>query len=187
MSDLLNGVLNLDRGHEDFIAEIRGFGGTELRECIQCAKCASICPMALAGFPFFNKKVVQAVLSGAREMLLDDSSVWACQSCNRCSEICPRQVNPFEIVLAMRRVAVREFAVPALTTDGLASLYKFGHAVYLKESGSSRRQVGLPEIPPTTLADAAALAELRAILHKTDLAAIGIVPMDDQVGGVQKT
>jgi len=186
MSELVNGVMHLDRGHEDFIAEIRGLGGTELLECIQCAKCASVCPMALAGFPFYNKRVIQAVLSGAREVLLDDASIWACQSCNRCTEICPRRVNPYEVVLAMRRVAVREFAVPALTTDGLKSLYDYGHAVYLRESGASRRKVGLPETPPTVLADPAALAEVRAVLRRTALRDIGIIPMDgaDKGGGV---
>ena len=179
MSDLANGVMHLDRGHEDFIAEIRDLGGTELLECIQCAKCAATCPMALAGFPFFVKRVIQAVLSGARELLLDDASIWACQSCNRCTEVCPRKVNPYGVVLAMRRAAVREFALPALTTDGLKSLYDFGHAVYLKNAGEVRKRVGLPEMPPSTLADPAALGEVRAILRKSVLADLGLIPMDD--------
>jgi len=179
MSDLLDGVMRLDRGREDFIAEIRNLGGTELLECIQCAKCASICPMALAGFPFFNKRVIHAILSGARELLLDDASIWACQSCNRCTEVCPRKVNPYEVVLAMRRVAVREYAIPTLSMDGLKSLYDYGHAVYLKNAGEARQKVGLPQTPPSTLADPVALGEVRAILRKSVLADLGLIPMGD--------
>lgn len=180
MSDLENGVMRLDRSHEEFIAEIRNLGGTELLECVQCAKCASVCPMALAGFPFFNKRVIQSILSGARELLLDDASIWACQSCNRCTEICPRKVNPFEVLMAMRRVAVREYAIPTLSTDGLKSLYDYGHAVYLRNAGEAREKVGLPPVPPSTLADPVALDELRTILRRSVLADLGLIPMGDE-------
>nr|WP_201721843.1 4Fe-4S dicluster domain-containing protein [Desulfotomaculum copahuensis] len=172
-------VIDLSLGELDLVDEIKELGGEELLECIQCAKCAAVCPMALAGFPFFNKRVIQAILIGSRETLLDDSSIWACQSCNRCTEICPRQVRPFEIILAMRRVAVREFALPTLTTDGLKSLFDVGHAVYLKEAGKSRKKVGLPEKPPSTLAHPQALRELQAIMRKTALAELGIIPMGE--------
>lgn len=158
-------------------AEIRGLGGTEILECVQCGKCAGVCPLALAGFTFFNKKVIQAILMGLRESLMDDVSIWACQSCNRCTEICPRGVSPFQVMLAMRRVAVREYAIPALSTDGLKSLYDYGHAVYLKNAGEARRKVGLPEMPPTTLADPVALSEVQAILRGSVLADLGLIPM----------
>ena len=173
-----NIVFNLSEGEPRFVAQIKELGGEEILECIQCGKCAAVCPMALAGFPIFNKKLIQAIFIGAREALLDDSSIWACQSCNRCTEICPRDVRPFEIILAMRRVAVREFAVPAMSVEGLKSLYDVGHAVYLKESGQTRQKVGLPEKPPGVIASPKALKELQAILHQSALWEIGIIPME---------
>lgn len=170
-------IYNLSAGEPGFVAEIKELGGKGILECIQCGKCASVCPMVLAGFPVFNKKLFHAIHMGARELLLDDASIWACQSCNRCTEICPRDVRPFEVILAMRRVAVREFAIPALATDGLKSLYDVGHAVYLKESGPTRQKVGLPEKPPSTISYPEALKELQAILQQTALAETGLIPM----------
>lgn len=170
-------VFDISAGEPGFVAEIKELGGKEILECIQCGKCASVCPMALAGFPVFNKKLFHAIVLRGREMLLEDSSIWACQSCNRCTEICPKDVRPFEIILAMRRVAVREFAVPALATDGLKSLYDVGHAVYLKESGQTRKMVGLAEKPPSVISYPEALKELQAILQQTALAEIGLIPM----------
>ncbi|MHB1043567.1 MAG: 4Fe-4S dicluster domain-containing protein [Eubacteriales bacterium] len=175
-------AINLSLGEMGFVDEIKEMGGEELLECIQCAKCAAACPLVLAGFRFFNKRINQAVLIGSREMLLDDSSIWACQSCNRCSEVCPRKVDPFEIMLAMRRVAVREFALPTLAIDGLKSLYDSGHAVFLKEAGKSRTKVGLPEKPPSTLSHPQALKEIQALLRKTALAELGIIPMSEADG-----
>lgn len=172
-------VVNLSEAETGFAREIAELGGEEIFKCIQCGKCAAACPMVLAGFPFFNKRLIQAILIGAREMLLDDSSIWACQSCNRCTEICPREVRPFEIMLAMRRVAVREFALPTLAIEGLKSLYDVGHGVYLKEAWQSRNRVGLPEKPPSTVAFPQALQEVQAIMRKTALADLGIIPMSE--------
>lgn len=173
------GVVNLSEGDPGLVNEIRELGGEELLECIQCAKCAAACPMVLAGFPFFNKKVIHAILLGLREDLLDDSSIWACQSCNRCSEICPREVNPFEVIQAMRRVAIREFALPTLSVEGLKSLYDTGHAVYVSGAGGTRARVGLPEEPPSTVRDKKALEELQKLMRKTALAELGIIPMGE--------
>lgn len=178
MSEAL-GVVNLSAGDPELAGEIRELGGEKLLECIQCGKCAGTCPMVLAGFPFFNKKVIQAVLLGLREELLEDSSIWACQSCNRCTEICPRELNPFEVVQAMRRVAFREFALPTMAINGLKSLYDTGHAVYMAGAGNTRAKVGLPEKPPSTIADEKALQEIRTILQNSVLADMDIIPMGD--------
>ncbi|MQL53053.1 4Fe-4S dicluster domain-containing protein [Desulfofundulus thermobenzoicus] len=181
MSDIeaVTGVVNLSEGDPGLVDEIKELGGEELLECIQCAKCAAACPMVLAGFSFFNKRVIHAILLGLRDPLLDDSSIWACQSCNRCTEVCPREVNPFEIIQAMRRVAIREFALPTLSIEGLKSLYDTGHAVYLAGAGNTRAKVGLPEKPYSTVANPKALKELQAIIRQTALADLGIIPMDE--------
>lgn len=178
MSEAL-GVINLSASDPELIGEIKELGGEELLECIQCAKCAAACPMVLAGFSFFNKKVIQAINLGLREELLDDSSIWACQSCNRCTEICPREVNPFEVVQAMRRVAFREFALPTMAINGLKSLYDTGHAVYMSGAGNTRAKVGLPEKPPSTIADEKALQEIKTIIQNSAVADLGIIPMGD--------
>lgn len=170
-------VINLSAGEKGFVDEIKALGATHILDCIQCAKCAAACPMALAGFPFFNKRVIQAILLGLKEMLLDDTSIWACQSCNRCTEVCPRKVNPFEVMQAMRRVAVREFALPTLAIEGIKSLYDVGHAVYLAQAHENRVKVGLPEKPPSTVAHPTALRELQALLEQTALSDLGIIPM----------
>ncbi|MCX8069243.1 MAG: 4Fe-4S dicluster domain-containing protein, partial [Thermodesulfovibrionales bacterium] len=77
-------VINLNQCDEDFIKELEKFGAESLKHCIQCGKCASTCPMALAGLDFFIKRIIHAATLGLKEILLEDSSVWGCQSCNRC-------------------------------------------------------------------------------------------------------
>ncbi len=170
-------TINLSTGDSGFLSEIKALGAGDILECIQCAKCAATCPLVLAGFNFFNKRIIQAIFLGTRETLLDDPSIWACQSCNRCTEVCPRKVKPFEVIMAMRRVAVREFALPTMAIEGIKSLYDVGHAVYLSQAGRSRASVGLPERPYSTASNPRALKELQALLGKTALADLGIIPM----------
>jgi heterodisulfide reductase subunit C len=171
-------VLNISEGEVGFSDEIIKLGAEELLDCIQCAKCAAACPMVLAGFEFFNKRIIQSILIGQKEILLDDNSIWACQACNRCTEVCPRKVEPFAVVMAMRRSAIREFALPTLAIEGLKSLYDVGHAVYFANAGENRKKVGLPEKPPTTANNPQALKELRILMNKSVLSSLGIIPMD---------
>ncbi|RUM34497.1 MAG: heterodisulfide reductase [Archaeoglobus sp.] len=153
------------------------FGAENLLACMQCGACASICPLARVGFEWYNKKLIKAILIGMKEELLDDSTPWACVACNRCTEICPRQVSPFEVMFAMRRLMVEELAISTLAIEGDRSLYEHGHAVYMT-GREARKKVGLPEKPPTTDSDEKALQELRTILKNTKLAELGLIPME---------
>lgn len=159
------------------VEKVAVLGAADLLACTQCGKCAAACPLVLTGFSFFNKRVIQTILMGFRELLLNDASIWACQSCNRCTEVCPQKIDSFGVILAARRLAVREYAIPAMAVEGLRSLFETGHAVYLSEARLPRKKIGLPEMPPTTLSSPKALGEVQAIIRKTALARLGIIPM----------
>ena len=171
-----------EREQEEFgkrVAEvIMEFCTENLIACMQCGACASICPLASVGFEWYNKKLIKALLIGMKEELLDDPTPWACVACNRCTEICPRRVSPFEVMFAMRRLMVEEFAIPTMTIEGMRTLYEKGHAVFFSGAGETRKKVGLPEKPPSTIAYPEALEELRTILKNTKLASLGLIPME---------
>lgn len=159
------------------VQKVCELGATKILECNQCAKCAAACPLVVTGFSFFNKRVIQTIIVGFKDLILNDISIWACQSCNRCTEVCPRGADPFEVILAARRMAVLEYALPTTAIEGIKSLYDVGHAVYISEAGIPRKKLGLPEQPPTTAADAKALQEVQSIMKNTALAELGLIPM----------
>ncbi|HIP24921.1 MAG TPA: 4Fe-4S dicluster domain-containing protein [Archaeoglobus profundus] len=159
----------------DLIMEL---GAENILSCMQCGACASICPLASVGFEWYNRKLIKAILIGIKDELLDDPTPWACVACNRCVEICPRNVAPFEVMFAMRRLMVEEFAISTLAIEGLRSLYERGHAVYLAGAGKTRKKVGLPENPPSTIMYPEALEEVKTILKNSKLASLGLIPME---------
>ncbi len=178
MEEVTVNVIDLTQGDESFVKELKELGAEELKECIQCGKCASTCPMALSGLEFFIKRIIHAANLGLRDILLEDSSVWGCQSCNRCVEVCPMDVVPYEVIQAVRRAAMKVESCPANTYEGLRNLYRFGHAVFPKGFEERRKKAGLPEKPPTALSNEELLKKYREVLKQTVLEEIAPFPLD---------
>lgn len=176
-------VINLEKESDfNFWDELKemGIDVKKLRACIKCSACASVCQMALAGLEFYSNKIVHAAILGLREMFLDDptSSVWGCQSCNRCVEICPMDVKPFEIVMAIRRICIREYAFPPNVVDGLRNYYTLGHAVIPKGYKKRREKVGLSPNPPTLIGNEKLRKKFQEVLKNTVFAEIVPFPLD---------
>ncbi|WP_028840906.1 4Fe-4S dicluster domain-containing protein [Thermodesulfobacterium hveragerdense] len=174
-------VIKLDEEFmKEFWEELEAMGMPvkELRECIQCGRCAGTCPMALAGLEYFIKRIVHASMLGLKEIFLDDSSVWGCQSCNRCVEVCPMDIKPYELIQAIRRVCFREYAMPSNTIDGLRNYYERGHAVIVKGFEERRKKVGLPEMPPTVIGNEEMRKKFQEVMKQTALAEVAPFPLD---------
>jgi heterodisulfide reductase subunit C len=166
----------IQRRAEVLIEEVMRFGGTEIKRCIQCGSCMSVCPVAITGFDYPNKKLFKLVMLGLREEVLEDPSPWVCVACGRCIEVCSQNVNPMFIYFAFRRIQVREFSIPAVAREALRLVYETGHAIPVSGVEKVRKKLGLPEIPKSTLSNPDALREVQKILKGTDIAELGIVP-----------
>ncbi len=85
-----------------FIKNIKENGGEDLKKCFQCATCSSVCRLSTEEYGFPRKQMLMAQW-GQKEKLLEDPGPWLCFYCGDCSKRCPRQVNPGETMMAMRR------------------------------------------------------------------------------------
>lgn len=167
-------AINLTQMDKEIIQKIIDHGGTGITKCIQCNACASVCPVAKAGFPLYGRLLFRKIQTGHFEEIIEDSSSWACQACNRCTEICPRDAKPFEIVFAFRRIQANELAISTSAFTPLMNLHATGHAVYSEASKELRKKVGLPEVPVTSIANEKAQEEIRTLLDNSPMAELGI-------------
>ena len=88
----------------DFAEELRAFGVDTALECFNCGTCAAICPLIFEHFP---RKMIRYVQVGAKEKILQQAQeLWRCLHCGLCSQTCPRQANPAELILGLRRYVV---------------------------------------------------------------------------------
>jgi len=168
-------TLNLTQMSKDeVIAAVIENGGTGITRCIQCNACASVCPVAKAGFSLYGRLLFRKLQTGHYEEIIENPSSWACQACNRCTEICPRDARPFEIVFAFRRMQAKELALSTSAFTPLMNLHATGHAVYSESSKALRKKVGLPEQPVTSISSEQAQQEIQTLLDNSPMAELGI-------------
>jgi heterodisulfide reductase subunit C len=112
--------------------------------CFNCGTCISGCPASEADPPLLIRNLVRMVVLGLEDELLDEDSPWICVTCTRCEEMCPQNVKPFEIVLAIRRWQCRqdETRLPQV----LPEIYERGYTQPV-EGGEMRRVVELEKLP----------------------------------------
>jgi nitrate reductase gamma subunit len=83
-------------------------GGTDLKKCFQCATCASVCSLSQGNDGFPRRQVLLAQW-GLKEELLQDPGPWLCFYCGDCSRMCPREANPGEAMMAIRRYLTTQY------------------------------------------------------------------------------
>jgi len=106
------------------------------------------------------------VVLGLEDELLDEDSPWACVTCSRCEELCPMDVKPFELCLAIRRWQCKNDGtrVPLSTPE----VYHRGYTQPVEKADEARRAVGLEERLPVIGDDPDLLAKFREMLMKTE-------------------
>ena len=96
------GERNFVRPDPQFITDLKHFGGESLKKCYQCATCTSTCPLSTEENGFPRRQMLLAEW-GLKDRLLEDPGPWLCFYCGDCSERCPRNADPGETMMAMRR------------------------------------------------------------------------------------
>ncbi len=95
----------------EFIRDVLGNGGKDLKKCYQCATCTSVCALSTEDIPFPRKQMIEAQW-GLKDRLLSDPAIWLCHNCGDCTVRCPRDVKPGAVMGALRAQAIKNYAFP---------------------------------------------------------------------------
>ena len=79
----------------------------EISHCYQCLTCTLGCPVAFA-MDLYPHEIVKYVQLGAKEKVLDSSTLWVCASCETCATRCPNEIEIIQLMDLLRRMAVEE-------------------------------------------------------------------------------
>lgn len=147
------------------IEEILKLGAKDLLKCYQCGTCIADCPTGLfADEPLNPKKLIHMIKLGLKEKLLEDVTPWMCVTCGACEERCPRQAEPFEVVLAVRRWQCEED--DTFVPLALSEIYARGHTQNVLNP--IREKLDLPPIA-TAAAREDLLEKFKEILRETSV------------------
>ena len=95
-------------------------------ECFQCMRCTSGCT-SLKLLELKPHEITLLVGSGFVEELASSDVIWTCASCLKCRERCPQKASPYNIIIALRNLAVeREAKVPEAYMKAVAQILETG-------------------------------------------------------------
>ncbi len=91
-----------DTVNPELILDLKKFGVQDAATCFNCGNCTAVCSLSSAATPF-PRKVIRYLQLGLTHKLLESPEPWMCYYCGDCSETCPRQANPGEVMMGLRR------------------------------------------------------------------------------------
>ncbi|MHC4134402.1 MAG: 4Fe-4S dicluster domain-containing protein [Planctomycetota bacterium] len=97
------------------LADVRRFGRFDTNACLQCGSCTLQCDLttATASFP---RRTLRFALLGLRAPLDRTLEPWLCHYCGDCSTTCPRESEPGEGMMTLRRYLAARYDWTGLTS-----------------------------------------------------------------------
>jgi heterodisulfide reductase subunit C/quinone-modifying oxidoreductase subunit QmoC len=97
-------MIAVDTGFADKLSD---HGVDTAMECFNCGTCAAICPLIYESFP---RKMIRYVQLGAEARIVENADdLWRCLHCGLCTQTCPRQADPGELMLGLKRLLVSKW------------------------------------------------------------------------------
>lgn len=103
-----------------FVEEVRKYGTFDANACLNCGSCTVVCNLSndRASFP---RRPLQLALLGLKEPLLRSLEPWLCYDCGECSIACPRQAEPRESMMTLRRYLAAAYDATRISSKILTS------------------------------------------------------------------
>ncbi|MFX0188403.1 MAG: (Fe-S)-binding protein [Candidatus Hodarchaeota archaeon] len=68
-----------------------------LKRCYQCGRCSGVCQLSKVQ-KFTPSRIIQMVLEGFEDKIIESGVLWDCLTCNTCLQHCPENINFADIV-----------------------------------------------------------------------------------------
>lgn len=147
----------------NFSKEIRKYGGKDVMTCLQCGNCTGVCPISLK-IDYKTRNIIKCCQFGLRKYTLDTR--WVCATCYRCYEHCPADLNPAEVMIALRHIAIREGIIPPFVKTAATNLVKYGQSVKPDpEIDKIRIELGLKPIHTHDADYRTVIREIQVLVH----------------------
>ena len=98
-----------------FLQEVRKYGRFDVSGCFNCGSCTVVCGLS-NGQASFPRRPIQLALLGLKRPLVESLEPWLCYDCGDCSTTCPRQAEPGESMMTLRRYVAAQYDFTGLSS-----------------------------------------------------------------------
>ena len=156
-------VIDESQLEPDFAKEIVKYGGKDVMTCLQCGNCTGVCPISLK-IDYKTRSIIKFCQFGLKKFTL--GTRWVCATCYRCYEHCPADINPAEVMIALRHIAIREGVIPPFIKVAATNLVKYGQSVKPDpEIEKIRKELELEDVPSRGKDYARVIREINVLVH----------------------
>lgn len=114
-----------------FVQEVREYGRFDVSACMNCGSCTIVCNLSNDSSPF-PRRTIQRTLLGLKDSLLGSLEPWLCYDCGDCSTSCPRQAEPRESMMTLRRYLAAQYDLTGLTSKlYLSKAWEIGTLIFV--------------------------------------------------------
>ena len=123
-----------------------------VRLCYQCGTCAGGCPVFRNNQDMNPRIVVEKLLLGREEEVVEALSAWNCSLCYTCSQRCPQGVDLAHLLIDLKNLSASEGRTPIGVLDEMKLVHETGMTAEMSKMIIKRRQkMGLPDLPSPDL------------------------------------
>lgn len=87
---------------------LKQYGAFDINACYNCGTCTAVCAMSDDENSFPRRMVRYSVL-GLEDEIQSSLDPWLCYYCGECSSSCPREAQPGELMMSLRRWQTSEY------------------------------------------------------------------------------
>ena len=96
------------RINPEFTDELKKYGAFDANACYNCGNCTAVCTLSDEENSFPRKMVRYSVL-GLESEIKTSLDPWLCYYCGECSATCPREADPGELMMSLRRWLIAKY------------------------------------------------------------------------------
>jgi len=86
----------------EFATELMKYGVGDFNACFNCGNCTATCSLS-TNDSSFPREMIRFTTLGLENEIKSSLKPWECYYCGECSNECPRQANPDELMMTLRR------------------------------------------------------------------------------------
>ncbi len=135
---------------------LEGLDMAAMRKCLECRACTDICAAHRVDEEYSPFELMEAIVEGRVDEVLDSEHIWHCLECYECQERCFQRFGMVEPMKALKTLAIERGYAPKAIAAGLDAFRKTGKLT--KPSKAQRKKLGLPDV------DTAGAKELSTVL-----------------------